>query len=57
MNNSSKNTFFTQSDFMHLTLAERQQIMAKQANQMLAHYQHSEDERNVWQAAEFIFSI
>lgn len=54
LHKSIKKTSSPQSDFIHLPLAERRKIMAKQANQMLFHYQQSEDERNSWQAGDFI---
>jgi hypothetical protein len=54
LKNSSKNISSPQSDFMRLSLQVRRQIMAQQAEQMLAHYKQSEDERNLWQAGNFI---
>jgi hypothetical protein len=54
LNYGSKKTSSPQSDFMLLPLTERRQIMAKQADQMWAHYQQSQNEHIVWQAGDFI---
>jgi len=43
-----------QLDFMRLPLSKRRQIIAQQAGQMLAHYEQTADERQEWQAGDFI---
>lgn len=43
-----------QVDFMRLSLEERNQILAQQAEQMLAHYEQTAKERQEWQAGDFI---
>ena len=43
-----------QVDFMQLSMAERNRILAQQAEQMLAHYGQTAKERQEWQAGDFI---
>ncbi len=40
--------------FMELPLSERRQIMAQQAEQIAAHYVQTANEREEWQAGDFI---
>ncbi len=47
-------TLSPQTDFMHLSLAERRRILAQQADQMKAHYEQSADERTEWQTEDFV---
>lgn len=41
------------ADFMRLSLDERRQVMAQQAEQLLDHYAQAMAERQEWQAGEF----
>jgi len=41
-------------NFMQLSLAERRQILARQAEQMKSYYERTKDERTEWQAGDFI---
>ncbi|MBM3241232.1 hypothetical protein FJZ31_33540 [Candidatus Poribacteria bacterium] len=41
-------------DFMRLPLDERRRIMAQQAEQMVAHYEQTADQRQEWQVGDFI---
>ena len=43
-----------QVDFMFLPLSERRKIMALQAEEMVAHYEQTEAERQEWQSGDFI---
>ncbi|HEX9973141.1 MAG TPA: hypothetical protein VGD14_13805 [bacterium] len=43
-----------QLNFMHLPLNERRRILAKQAKQMIAHYEQTTNERQIWQAGDFV---
>ncbi len=43
-----------QLNFMLLPLNERRRIMAQQAKQMVAHYEQTSEERQTWQAGEFL---
>jgi uncharacterized protein (DUF2342 family) len=43
-----------QQNFMRLPVAERRRLMAKQAEQMMAHYEQTASERGTWQAGDFI---
>ena len=43
-----------QLKFMLLPLSERRNIMAKQAEQMITHYEQTASERQTWQAGDFI---
>ena len=43
----------SQSHFMSLPIIERRQILAKQAKEMIEHYQQTTNERQVWQAGDF----
>ena len=45
-----------QQDFMLLPITERRRLMAKQAQQMLSHYEETATERQVWQVGDFIES-
>ena len=42
-----------QLNFMLLPLSERRRILAQQAEQMVAHYEQTETERQGWQAEDF----
>jgi len=42
-----------QTNFMYLPLTERRQILAQQAKEMIAHYQQTANERQLWQAGDF----
>ena len=44
----------SQEKFMQLSLEERRQILAQQAEQMKSHYERTRDERTEWQAGDFI---
>ena len=44
----------SQVDFMQLSLEERRQILAQQAEQMKSHYEQTRDERTEWQVGDFI---
>ncbi|OGC06619.1 hypothetical protein A2V82_05025 [candidate division KSB1 bacterium RBG_16_48_16] len=44
----------SQLDFMLLPLSERRRIMARQAEQLVAHYERTETERLSWQGGDFI---
>ena len=39
---------------MRLSVAERRQVLAEQAEQMKAHYEETADERIEWQTGDFI---
>ena len=41
-------------NFMQLSLEERRQILARQAEQMKSYYERTKDERTEWQAGDFI---
>ena len=43
-----------QINFMRLPADERYQILARQAEQMKAHYEQMTDERDEWQSGEFL---
>jgi hypothetical protein len=43
----------SQTDFMRLPLAQRREILARQAEELKAHYQQTADERSEWQAGDF----
>ncbi len=43
-----------QLDFMLLPLSERRRIMAKQAEELIEHYKQTADERQPWQAGDFV---
>ncbi|MEW6607429.1 MAG: hypothetical protein AB1422_00740 [bacterium] len=45
----------SQIDFMQLPLNERRQLMAQQAEKMVAHYEQTANERQKWQAGDFIY--
>ena len=47
-------TFQSQVDFMRLPLVERHAILARQAEELKAHYTHSADQREDWQAGDFL---
>ncbi|MBC8234810.1 hypothetical protein H8E77_35140 [bacterium] len=43
-----------QLDFMRFSLSNRRQIMAQQAEQIVAHYEQTANESQEWQAGNFI---
>ena len=43
-----------QLDFMLLPLSDRRRIMAQQAKKMVDYYEQTSDERQDWQAGDFI---
>ncbi|NUO81297.1 hypothetical protein HUU05_14560 [candidate division KSB1 bacterium] len=43
-----------QFSFMLLPLSERRRLMVQQAQQMVAHYEESAEERQAWQAGGFV---
>lgn len=43
-----------QAAFMRLSVDERRQVLAQQAEQMKAHYEETADERTEWQSGDFI---
>ncbi|MDZ7289162.1 MAG: hypothetical protein ONB44_05730 [candidate division KSB1 bacterium] len=43
-----------QLSFMLLPLNERRRIMTQQANQLIAHYEQTANERQEWQSGDFI---
>ena len=43
-----------QAAFMCLSVDERRQILAQQAEQMKTHYEETADERTEWQIGDFI---
>ena len=47
-------TLSPQIDFMRLPLSDRRRIMAQQAKQMKAHYEQTANQRQEWQAGDFI---
>lgn len=44
----------SQVDFMQLSLEERRQILAQQAEQLKSYYERTRDEQTEWQAGDFI---
>ena len=44
----------SQVDFMKLSLEERRQILAQQAEQMKSHYKQTKNERTEWQTGDFV---
>jgi hypothetical protein len=42
-----------QLDFMQLSLSERRRILEQQARQMVAHYEQSTADREIWQGGDF----
>lgn len=44
----------SQVDFMQLSLEERRQILAQQADQLKGYYERTKDERTEWQTGDFI---
>lgn len=44
----------SQVDFMQLSLEERRQILAQQAEQLKSYYKRTRDERTEWQTGDFI---
>ena len=40
--------------FMRLSVDERRQVLAQQAEQMKTHYEETADERTEWQTGDFI---
>ena len=53
LNASNLDSSSLQKDFMLLPLTERRQLMAEQAKQMVAHYEETALERQIWQAGDF----
>ena len=47
-------TLQSQLDFKHLPPAERSRILARQAEELKAYYEHTSDERSEWQAGGFL---
>jgi hypothetical protein len=47
-------TLQSQVDFMRLPLVKRREILANQAEELKAHYTRSADEREDWQAGDFL---
>ncbi|MCG9133084.1 hypothetical protein J5I95_15515 [Candidatus Poribacteria bacterium] len=43
-----------QAAFMRLSVEERRQVLAQQAEQMKTHYEETADERAEWQTGDFI---
>lgn len=43
-----------QARFMRLPLDERRRIMAQQAQEMVSHYKQIAEERQEWQAGDFV---
>lgn len=43
-----------QAAFMRLSVDERRQVLAQQAEQMKTHYEETADERTEWQSGDFI---
>ena len=43
-----------QAAFMRLSVDERRQVLAQQAEQMKTHYEETADERTEWQTGDFI---
>ena len=43
-----------QQEFMRLSRGEQQRALAKQAGEMLAHYEQTTAERQTWQAGDLI---
>ena len=44
----------SQVDFMQLSLEERRQILAQQAQQLKSYYERTKDERTEWQTGDFV---
>lgn len=51
--NNVAETSSPQLDFMRLPLSERRRIMEQQAQQLVAHYEQTAAEREVWQGGDF----
>ena len=47
-------TWQSQVDFMRLPLAKRHEILARQAEDLKAHYAETTDQRKDWQAGDFL---
>ena len=43
-----------QAAFMRLSVDERRQVLAQQAEQIRTHYEETADERTEWQSGDFI---
>ena len=43
-----------QAAFMRLSVDERREVLAQQAEQMKTHYEETADERTEWQSGDFI---
>ena len=44
----------SQQEFMALPVEERRKLLAKQAEQMIAHYEETINERAAWEAGDFV---
>jgi len=53
LSESDTDSLSPQEEFMLLPLEERRRFMAEQAKQMVAHYEQTASERQVWQAGDF----
>jgi len=53
LDESDADSQFPQTEFMLLPVAERQRLMAEQAQQMATHYEQTAAERQSWQAGDF----
>jgi hypothetical protein len=42
-----------QREFLTLSTTERRELLAQQAEQLIAHYEETSDERSVWEAGDF----
>ena len=43
-----------QHEFLTLSATERRSLLAQQAEQLIAHYEETSDERASWQAGDFV---
>ena len=46
-------TLLPQIEFMFLPLKERQDLLSQQAAELVEHYKHTQEEREIWQGGEF----
>lgn len=53
LTNSDAGTQSPQLDFVRLPLSERRRIIEQQAQQMVAHYEQTAAEREIWQGGDF----
>jgi hypothetical protein len=42
-----------QREFLTLSTTERRELLAQQAEQLIAHYEETSDERSAWEAGDF----